>query len=208
MEKAIIKTVAFMPRRADVSRSAFRDYYEERHAPLALNWFPFRKYVRNHLLDHEDIGFDSLSEFWVSDLGETARLMDSEVGETMRADERNFLDQPAIVSVRCDEVLVKGTARGVDPAPTPKGLWFLHSDDDADSQPLISALAAIDAPRVTVDLLSRMWGAAPPYAAIVSIWSDADGPPASVQLPAGWRAGPFVRADACETPPERLRAIL
>ena len=46
-----MKTIGLMPRRPDMSRAAFRDHYENRHAPLALGKFPFEKYVRNHVVD-------------------------------------------------------------------------------------------------------------------------------------------------------------
>jgi hypothetical protein len=44
------KNIALLSRRAELTRAQFRDYYETRHAPLAIGYFPFTRYVRNHLL--------------------------------------------------------------------------------------------------------------------------------------------------------------
>ncbi len=112
-----MKTIGLMPRRPDITRAAFRDHYETRHAPLALPLFPFTKYVRNHVLasDPDPIGFDCLSEFWVDDVEQVHRLMKSEVGDLMREDERRFADQPRIAPAVAEETLVAGPPRGIDP---------------------------------------------------------------------------------------------
>jgi uncharacterized protein (TIGR02118 family) len=112
-----MKTIGLMPRRPDTARIAFRDHYENRHAPLALPLFPFTKYVRNHVVasDPEPLGFDCLSEFWVDDLAAVHRLMTSEVGDIMREDERRFTDQARIAPAVAEETLIAGPPRGVDP---------------------------------------------------------------------------------------------
>lgn len=183
-----VKTIGFMPRRRDTSREAFRTYYEQRHAPLAVPLFPFRRYRRNHLADASvEPGFDCISEFWVSSLERIGELMAGEVGDTMRADERNFLDQPAIVAVRAD-------AR-VAPASDGNSLLLLtrESGDDA---ALADACAAVGA---GLDLLSPLDTRPPPFDAIVSV---ADRLPA---LPPGWKAGPTLAIDRYETDPATLR---
>lgn len=105
-----------MPRRPDISRTAFRDHYENRHAPLAIGKFPFRKYVRNHVVasDPDPIGFDCLSEFWVDDVAEVLRIMAGEIGDIMRQDERRFTDQPRIAPSVADETHVFGPLRTVE----------------------------------------------------------------------------------------------
>ena len=77
-----LKALALMPRRPDLTREQFRRYYESRHTPLALRYLRFRKYVRNHLLDAPDIGFDCVSEFWPSAGGGDVRAHADEGGRT------------------------------------------------------------------------------------------------------------------------------
>ncbi len=184
----MVKTVDFMPRRADISRAAFRAYYEERHAPLAVPLFPFRRYRRNHLVDQRvEPGFDCLSEFWISSIAEIAALMTGEAGATMHADERAFLDQAANIAVRADPVLTDN-----DQGRT---LLMLH-DEGGERDALIDACRAVGA---GLDLLSPLDHRAPPFAAIARI---GDAPP---QLPPGWRAGPRLAVTLCETDPASLR---
>lgn len=183
-----VKTIGFMPRRHDMTRASFRAYYEERHAPLAIPLFPFRRYRRNHLADASvEPGFDCISEFWVSSLERVGELMAGNVGDTMRADERNFLDQPAIVAVRAEE-RVQPESEG--------GTLLMLTRESGD----IDALAeACRSAKAGLDLLSPLDTRTPPFDAIVSI---GERPPA---LPPGWRAGPMLAVERCETDPAALR---
>jgi uncharacterized protein (TIGR02118 family) len=184
----VVKTVDFMPRRPDIDRAAFRRHYEERHAPLAVPLFPFRRYRRNHLVDQAvEPGFDCVSEFWVSSLAEIGALMTGDAGETMRADERSFLDQVANIAVRADPVLTAN-----DQGTT---LLMIH-DESGDRDALIAACRAAGA---GLDLLSPLDERAPPFAAIARVGDVA---PA---LPPGWRAGPRLAVELCETDPATLR---
>lgn len=183
-----IKTLDFMPRRRDISRAQFRHHYETRHAPLAVPLFPFSRYRRNHLVDQAvEPGFDCVSEFWVSSLEEIGALMASEAGATMIADERNFLDQVANIAVRADPVLT-----GNDQATS---LMMLH-DEGGDREALIAACRAVDA---GLDLLSPMDERQPPCAAVARVGADLP------VLPDGWRTGPTLAVDLCETDPATLR---
>ena len=183
-----VKTIGFMPRRPDISRAAFRDHYEHRHAPLAVPLFPFRRYRRNHLLDPSiEPGFDCVSEFWVSSLEAISALMTGEVGDTMRADERLFLDQVANRAVRADPVVI-----GNDLATT---LLMIH-DDGGDRDALAAACRDAGA---GLDLLSPLDARPSPFAAIARV--DARDP----VLPSGWRAGPRLEVALCETDPATLQ---
>jgi uncharacterized protein (TIGR02118 family) len=123
-----MKTVGLMPRRPDISRAAFRDHYENRHAPLALGKFPFRKYVRNHVVasDPDPIGFDCLSEFWVGDVAEVLRIMAGEIGDIMREDERRFTDQPKIAPSVAEETHVFGPPRILEDGVVRKEVLLLR----------------------------------------------------------------------------------
>ncbi|MGF7147068.1 uncharacterized protein (TIGR02118 family) [Sphingomonas zeicaulis] len=141
----VIKTIGFMPRRPDISRAQFREYYETRHAPLAVPLFPFIRYRRNHLADMDvEPGFDCISEFWVPSLNQIGELMAGEVGDTMRADERNFLDQPRIVAALADPV-----ATGCDAG----SVMVLLRNEGGDVEALVAAAREAGA---GLDLLSPM----------------------------------------------------
>ena len=111
-----MKTVGLMPKRTDLSRAAFRDHYENRHAPLALGKFPFEKYIRNHVVvsDPDPAGFDCLSEFWVGDVAEIYKIMAGPIGDIMREDELRFTDQPNIGPAVAEETHVAGPPRIVE----------------------------------------------------------------------------------------------
>lgn len=123
----MIRVLALLVRRPDLSREAFRDHYERTHAPLALPLLGdgVRHYLRNHVvpgLDAERCPFDVLSEFGYADgpamKGVFARLTapDAEA-EAVRADELRFLDKPRNTFFRIERV--GAAADGAADAPQP-----------------------------------------------------------------------------------------
>ena len=106
----MIKTIAFVKRKAGISREEFARHYEEVHAPLAAKLFPtFRKYVRNHIVavaSGPEPDFDCISEFWFDDAeGYQAVLevLNSEAGKVIHADEETFMDTSHRVSFVVDQ---------------------------------------------------------------------------------------------------------
>jgi uncharacterized protein (TIGR02118 family) len=96
----MIRALALLARRGDITRDAFREHYETVHAPLALPHLTgLQHYVRNHIalvLDPEEPGFDVLSQFGYADaeaIGSVAKMLaTSEAGEAIRRDELSFMD--------------------------------------------------------------------------------------------------------------------
>jgi hypothetical protein len=196
------KALALMPRRPDLTREQFRRYYESRHTPLALRYFRFRKYVRNHLLNAPDIGFDCVSEFWPTRMDATFALMQTKVGERMREDERQFADHPRIVSGRCVETRLAGAPRPDDETGVIKLALLLRTSLDAAT--LVGSLRAWAADtaapnrRVTLDSLIGMPHAAFPCDAILWLHAvDADSDPG---VPAGIEIVGRALTEAEETP--------
>ncbi|MFI5321925.1 MAG: EthD domain-containing protein, partial [Myxococcota bacterium] len=92
---------AFIRRRADITRDAFRSHYEEIHVPTALPCLGgILRYERQHI--REEIfgapGFDCMSRFDYRD-GAAVRAalerIEGPQGDAIRRDELLFMDKPA-----------------------------------------------------------------------------------------------------------------
>lgn len=105
----MIKTIAMMKRKAGTSREEFMRYYEEEHAPLGLQHFPFVRYVRNYvrpLPGQEEAAFDVITEFWFADRAAYQKAIDfnsSPAARIFREDEDRFMDSSKTVSYVVDE---------------------------------------------------------------------------------------------------------
>jgi hypothetical protein len=209
------KNIALLPRRSGLTRAEFRDYYEASHAPLAIGYFPFTRYVRNHLADAEEVGFDTVSEFWSDDIAQLAALMQTQVGELMRADEERFMDRAQIRSGAAEEYLLAGTARTAESAAGAKYAWLLkRSIAEAELVASLSAWArelvagaGAGCVRVTLDLI-RPWAAAFPFDAVLWLWLSAPRVQVGGALPSGATVWQRLRVIAAETPPQIMARAL
>ena len=188
------KSICTMGHRPGISRDDYRNYYENNHAPLAIRHFPFRRYVRNHLVTEPDIGFDSISEFWSDDMTAAAALMEGPIGDVMRADERNFIDQPRIAPAGSDEeILSEGEKTSGDGRRFASLLTFA-----GDAGPVLRWAKAIAArmPGVSIDRVTSWSAEAFPADAV--LWTperpEVD-PPAGVSMR-------VLEVRRMETPPE------
>lgn len=205
----MMKSVCLLGRRPGLTRAEFQRYYEASHAPLGARHFPFTRYVRNHLQDAEEIGFDTISEFWARDIDATAALMDGPVGDILRADERRFMDQSAIRPAGADEQLLAGPARSLEDPSQDKISLLLRRAPDVSVEAFLTAAQSWgrrigdQALRVTLDELSAWGERGFGCEAILWVWPGRAGitldePPPQVRL---W-VKPTVRPS--ETAPEDL----
>jgi len=102
---AMDKLVCTLTRRDDFEHAAFRDYYENNHAPLALQYMPFTRYARSYLMDG-GIGFDVLSEFWLEDAARVGELLGGPAGQVFAEDEARFADRAQIAAAPVDEFIL------------------------------------------------------------------------------------------------------
>lgn len=213
------KSIALLSHRRDMSRADFQRYYENNHAPLAIRHFPFVRYVRNHLQDNPDIGFDTVSEFWSDDLATIGQLMASAVGDLMRDDERRFMDQSQIRTALSNELLIYGGERDIAREPFMRQALLLKNAGNHEQKKLPGLLAelahAIAAQhrqyllRVTLDVLQPFPGAVLPCDAMLWLWPTQQAPlPLHTATPAGIgiEIGPSLVVRSCETPPDVMRA--
>ncbi|KTE00926.1 ethyl tert-butyl ether degradation protein EthD [Sphingopyxis sp. H038] len=112
----MFKVISLLKARADISRAAFIDYYETRHAPLVLELMPnILAYRRNYVAAEGSIAFDlappfdydSVTEIWFHDRAAydeaLAVLMSPANAARLAADEEQFLDRSKTRLIVVDE---------------------------------------------------------------------------------------------------------
>lgn len=101
----MIKLIALIKRRPDVTLEAFCDYYEHRHAPLFQRAIPdevaaaITHYVQNHAVQlgngTTETPYDCVTEIGFDDLDGMRQWSSwylGEGGKVLRDDEENFMD--------------------------------------------------------------------------------------------------------------------
>jgi uncharacterized protein (TIGR02118 family) len=112
----VIKIVALIKRRPDVTLEEFCRYYEQHHAPLFARSLPpdvadaIKHYVQNHALrlgrSSTDPPYDCVTEIGFDDLAGMERWTNwylGEEGKVLRDDEENFMDPSKRVVIVTDE---------------------------------------------------------------------------------------------------------
>ncbi|MFV8816767.1 EthD domain-containing protein [Haliea sp. E17] len=106
MSEKTFKILLFMKRRSDISTEEFRDYYENHHAPLCMQYAQgITRYVRRYIdpQPHPETGpgndfpFDVITELWFDDeatfRGTLAYLSTSIMPDEVIEDEKNLFDR-------------------------------------------------------------------------------------------------------------------
>lgn len=203
----MMKSICTLTRRADFSRRQFQDYYENQHSPLAIQHFPFVRYVRNHVVGGEDIGFDTISEFWAVDVDKLANLMKGPVGQRLQEDERRFMDQSQIAPGYARETVI---SEGQGPSRRYALLlnWKASSGEGASGNKAArgkfdvlswARANAADYPAISVDRIEAWQQPAFPARAVV--WTPE--PDLLTALPADIQVD-LVEVERVETPPAQL----
>jgi EthD domain len=135
----VFKSIALIPRRRDLSRDSFREYYESRHAPLAIRHIDsFVKYVRNHVVFAEpEVSFDTLSEFWFESGAANRALIAwhaTPSASVLHEDEARFMDRGRVIALPVVETVVLGSTRPVERAPVIReALLFVGNRENDES---------------------------------------------------------------------------
>jgi hypothetical protein len=209
-----MKTIVLFQRRPELTPAQFQDYYETRHAPLAVQHIQFSKYVRNYLITPA-AEFDVLSEFWLADPNAAAALSASAAGATLKADEARFMRAERFAA-SAEETLLAGPPRGVEAGQVQKYIVMFQSragisepDFAAAIQTWGQQLAADLTPaRVTADIVKPLGNGSFPADAIVSIWPGGSFDAGKLQAwPNAVESARTLTVAACETPSDnRVRA--
>ena len=94
----LIKALAFIHRKIDISAEDFKEYYETTHAPLANSILSLEDYERNYIIQTRNPKFSTLGSISIFKYQSTEALeiigqeMSSSKGDTLRKDELNFMD--------------------------------------------------------------------------------------------------------------------
>jgi len=177
----MIRTVSFIQRRSDLNREQFRQYYETKHAPLALPKLSgLEHYVRNHVIREggaRAIAFDAISEFEYHDEAAFDAMLDmleGPEGTILRADELHFMHKPGNSFFRAQRDRILGDARPA-PGTASKAIVLLEAEPGAGPTPpaaevrdLAVALSRLtrphcvetDTPEDPTAIVTAPWGAA------------------------------------------------
>jgi hypothetical protein len=116
----MIKIMALIPRKPGLSREDFIKYYETKHVPLILSYFPqIIKYIRNYPSKDENfhyegnkispgVPYDAVTEIWLKDQASYNEMMQMFMDDPSKfnglvEDEKNFIDIARSVEYLAEE---------------------------------------------------------------------------------------------------------
>ncbi|WP_150303737.1 EthD domain-containing protein [Pseudomonas saliphila] len=206
-----MKAVSLLVRKPEITRAAFRDYYEHQHCTLAMQHFPFQRYVRNHLVGGDDrFGFDCISEFGMADDFRGVNLMGSRSRQMLEADEREFM-RPELIRVAAAEEHVLFEAARHGPSLRRHVLLFCH--EGRDQQVLREKIEKLgvelaqhldSVSQITMDILSSDPAQPFPFDALLWIQTEnLGGLPPQVNAVPGWAGA--LEVATCASSEDELR---
>lgn len=212
------KRISLKTRRPDLSRSEFRNYYENQHVPLGLTFidrFGWRRYVRNHVLTATGtpVGFDCYAEFWVDDDFDD-RALEEFIGspefQKLDVDDRCFLDVTRRLSFEVCETLVSRGGGEAHVARNGVVLWTRGAEPVEETEGVARRIVDSFGERVVDAVLDRPIEAIPsgaPFDTLLKIRFGDAGPvvlDATVVPGSPWS---LITVDPIETPSDLLRSV-
>jgi len=97
LQSKLIKALAFIHKKSQITDSEFEEYYETHHAPLAQSLLNFEYYERNYINSNLCPFYPSLGSISIfkyeseKSLAIVGEQMASNAGDTFRKDELNFM---------------------------------------------------------------------------------------------------------------------
>jgi uncharacterized protein (TIGR02118 family) len=102
------KIVCTIQRLDHLDGADFRRYYEDNHAPLALQYMPFTRYSRSYPVGggSEGLGFDVIPEFWLEDASAVGTILSGPAGKVLAEDEARFFHRDRVAAAPVDEFIL------------------------------------------------------------------------------------------------------
>jgi len=183
-----VKTLALIARRRDITRDAFRDHYEEIHAPLALRTLldGTTRYVRHHLREElfGQPAFDVVTAFWYRDAAAAAEILrrtETPAGDPIRRDELTFMDKLANTFFAVTERVVRGAEDRTAPLAAvalvrrPAGAVAARFAESYEQREVPRLLDAVRAPAWCLHNRALRFGPdEPAFDAVTQVHADAD----------------------------------
>jgi hypothetical protein len=156
-----MKTLALIARRKDIPRDAFRDHYEDVHAPLAIDTLlaGTRRYVRFHLREVllGEPGFDVVTGFWYRDAAaalEIGKRLAGSQGEPILRDELTFMDKPANTFFPVSEHAVSGSE---DADAAWRAVVLVAAPEGRDAKSFLAAYESEQLPKLVGVMRNPTW---------------------------------------------------
>jgi uncharacterized protein (TIGR02118 family) len=100
----MVKLTITLSRKDDMGFEAFREYYEEEHAPLAAQLPGLQEYTVTFPFEPEEAPYDAVAELYFEDGEALGKAFGSELGEEVQADAANFADVESMRQFAGEEV--------------------------------------------------------------------------------------------------------
>lgn len=148
----MIKVLALIPQREDISREEFHSHWLSPHGEMACGIDTLRGYVQCHrvrpgLAALPEPEYEGIAEVWFTDVETAAAMGEHPVyAEQVHPDEASFIDQSRLAFVFADEhVLREGEMIGKDDPPGLKVQLLLRRAAGSSPEQFAAAWAASDA---------------------------------------------------------------
>ena len=90
----MVKLIAFLKKRADITFEQFLEHWTKVHGPLAVENLPgMKKYVQNPALRPRVGQYDGVSEVWFDTMSDLKGAFDSPQSLKIKEDEKVFLEK-------------------------------------------------------------------------------------------------------------------
>jgi hypothetical protein len=147
----MVKVLALIPQRPDISREEFHSHWQSPHGELACGIDTLQAYVQCHrerpgLSGLPEADYEGIAEVWFVDVATAAAMGEHPVyAEQVHPDEPNFIDTERLAFVFADEHVVRDGAAIDKETPTVKAQLLLRRAAGSSREEFDAAWAAADA---------------------------------------------------------------